>query len=64
VLAADPDGASAPVAEYNLAESYAQAGRARESVQHLEHLILTYPQSAMVPEARRLLEQQRPKVRS
>jgi tetratricopeptide (TPR) repeat protein len=64
VLAADPNSASAPVAEFNLAESYAQAGRARESVQHLEHLILTYPQSALVPEARRLLDQQRTKVRT
>ena len=64
VLAADPNGASAPVAEFNLAESYAQSGRAREAVQHLEHLILTYPQSALLPEARRLLDQQRPKVRT
>jgi tetratricopeptide (TPR) repeat protein len=64
VLAADPNGAAAAVAEFNLAESYALAGRARESVEHLEHLILTYPQSALIPEARRLLDQQRPKVRS
>jgi tetratricopeptide (TPR) repeat protein len=62
VLAADPAGASAPIAEFNLAESYALAGKPRESVQHLEHLILTYPQSAMIPEARRLLDQQRGKV--
>ncbi len=64
VLTADPMGAAAPVAEFNLAESYALAGRAQESVRHLEHLILTYPQSAMLPAARRLLDQQRGKVRS
>jgi TolA-binding protein len=63
VLTADPRGAAAPVAEFNLAESYALSNKPRESVQHLEHLILTYPQSAMVPQARRLLDQQRPKVR-
>ena len=62
VLLADPAGAAAPVAEFNLAESYALSGRPRESVQHLEHLILTYPQSALVPAARRLLDQQRGKV--
>ena len=63
VLAADPAGASAPVAEYNLAESYSLAGKPRESIQHLEHLILTYPQSALIPVARRLLDQERGKVR-
>lgn len=62
VLAADPTGASAPVAEFNLAESYSLAGKPRESIKHLEHLILTYPQSALVPEARRLLDQERGKV--
>jgi outer membrane protein assembly factor BamD (BamD/ComL family) len=38
------------------------AGKPRESIQHLEHLILTYPQSALVPEARRRLDQERGKV--
>jgi hypothetical protein len=28
----------------------------RRSVKHLEHLILTYPESAMVPQARREME--------
>jgi hypothetical protein len=30
--------------------------RPADVVTHLEHLILTYPQSAVVPEARRLLD--------
>jgi tetratricopeptide (TPR) repeat protein len=62
VLTADPSSASAPVAEFNLAESYSLAGKPRESIQHFEHLILTYPQSALVPEARRRLDQERGKV--
>lgn len=59
VLLADPTGPAAPVAEYQLAESLAQTGNTGESVRRLEHLILTYPQSAMVPQARRLLDQVR-----
>ena len=31
-------------------------GDATAAVAHLEHLILTYPQSALVPQARRELE--------
>jgi outer membrane protein assembly factor BamD (BamD/ComL family) len=34
-------------------------GRTAEAVQRLEHLILTYPGSAFVPEARRELERAR-----
>jgi hypothetical protein len=34
-------------------------GRGAEAVTHLEHLILTYPGSAFVPEARRELERAR-----
>jgi hypothetical protein len=33
-----------------------RAGRSSEAIPHLEHLILTYPSSAVVPEARRELE--------
>jgi hypothetical protein len=31
-------------------------GKSAEAITHLEHLILTYPQSAVIPEARRELE--------
>jgi outer membrane protein assembly factor BamD (BamD/ComL family) len=31
-------------------------GRSADAIPHLEHLILTYPSSAFVPEARRVLE--------
>ena len=34
----------------------ARTGRSAEAIPHLEHLILTYPNSAFVPEARRVLE--------
>jgi tetratricopeptide (TPR) repeat protein len=57
VLLADPEGVSAPVAEFHLAELLAKSGKNRESQTHLEHLILTYPQSALVPQARRMLDQ-------
>jgi hypothetical protein len=50
------------VAEYRLAESFVASGKPQESIQHLEHLILTYPQSALVPSARRLLDQLRGRV--
>lgn len=59
VLLADPTGASAPVAEFHLAQSLAKTGKTSESRTHLEHLILTYPQSALVPQARRMLDQLR-----
>ncbi len=59
VLLADPTGASAPVAEFHLAQSLATTGKTRESQDHLEHLILTYPQSALVPQARRMLDKMR-----
>ncbi len=50
------NGAAAPAAELEWARLLAQQGRAAEAIQHLEHLILTYPGSAVVPEARRELE--------
>jgi TolA-binding protein len=56
-IAAHPVGPVAAPAEFALAESYARAGQAARATEHLEHLILTYPQSAMVPQARRLLDQ-------
>jgi tetratricopeptide (TPR) repeat protein len=52
-------GAAAPAAELEWARLLVRQGRAADAVQHLEHLILTYPRSAFVPEARRELERAR-----
>ena len=46
----------APQAELEWARALRQHGKAAEAVARLEHLILTYPQSALVPQARRELE--------
>lgn len=51
-----PQSAAPPAAELAWARLLARAGRAPEATSHLEHLILTYPQSAVIPEARRELE--------
>lgn len=58
-LAADTAGPAAPAAELALAELAVRAGRQREAVERLEHLILSHPESAVVPQARRLLDQVR-----
>ena len=58
-LAADSLGSAAPAAEFALAVVYASTGRPQQAIVHLEHLILTYSHSAVVPEARRLLDQVR-----
>jgi tetratricopeptide (TPR) repeat protein len=49
-------GAAAPAAELEWARLLLRRARPTEAVSHLEHLILTYPTSAVVPEARRELE--------
>jgi hypothetical protein len=49
-------GAAPPAAELDWARLLARRGRTADAVQHLEHLILSYPGSAVVPEARRELE--------
>src|SRR5213594_1673323 len=49
-------GAAAPAAELEWARLLLQQLQALEAVRHLEHLILSYPESAVVPEARRELE--------
>ncbi len=49
-------GAAPPAAELEWARLLVRAGRSGEAIPHLEHLILTYPSSAVVPEARRQLE--------
>lgn len=61
-LAADPGGPAAPAAEYVLAEVYWDTGRPAEAAEQLEHLILGYPESAVVPQARRLLDRVRGQV--
>jgi len=48
--------ATAPAAELELARLLLDAGRTREATAELEHLILAYPGSAVVPQARRLLD--------
>jgi tetratricopeptide (TPR) repeat protein len=49
-------GAAAPAAELEWARLLLRQGKAADAVTHLEHLVLTYPASAVVPEARRELE--------
>jgi tetratricopeptide (TPR) repeat protein len=51
--------ATAPAAELALAELLLERRRSQEAVALLEHLILTYPESALVPQARRTLDQAR-----
>lgn len=50
---------TAPAAELALAELFMSTQRPGEAVGLLEHLILTYPQSALVPQARRKLDEAR-----
>jgi tetratricopeptide (TPR) repeat protein len=58
--ALDPvSGRSAPAAELALGRLLFETERAAAAVQVLEHLILTYPESALVPQARRTLDQAR-----
>jgi len=55
-IAADPASASAPAAAYHLARVHEELGRNDEARARLESLILEYPESAVVPLARRLLD--------
>lgn len=50
------DGAAAPAADLGWARLLMRQGRGAAAVARLEHLILTYPGSALVPEARRDME--------
>jgi len=50
---------TAPAAELALAELLISDRRGAEAVEILEHLILTHPQSALVPQARRKLDEAR-----
>jgi tetratricopeptide (TPR) repeat protein len=58
-IAADSLGPAAPAATLTLAELAWRQGRAAEATARLEHLILTYPESALIPQARRLLDRVR-----
>jgi len=49
-------GAAAPAAELEWARLLERRAQMAEAIRHLEHLILTYPGSAVVPEARREME--------
>ena len=52
----------APEADLEWARALRRRGTPAPAVERLEHLILTYPQSALVPQARRELEQLRQRV--
>ena len=56
IVRAGGEGAAPAAAELEWARLLVESGRAAEAIPHLEHMILTYPNSAFVPEARRLLE--------
>jgi predicted Zn-dependent protease len=57
--AAVKEAPAAAAAELALGELLLTLTRDGEAVRTLEHLILTYPQSALVPQARRRLDQAR-----
>jgi tetratricopeptide (TPR) repeat protein len=59
VAAAPEAPATAPAAELALGELLLARRRTADAIAQLEHLILTYPQSVLVPQARRLLDQAR-----
>lgn len=56
-ISRDPDGPSAATAQLGLARVYLGTGRREEATRWLENVILNYPLSAVVPSARRLLDQ-------
>src|SRR5438876_1158285 len=56
VVSTGGQGAAAPAAELEWARLLERRTQTAEAIRHLEHLILTYPGSAVVPEARRELE--------
>jgi hypothetical protein len=56
VLERYPEAPEAPEAELDWARLLRRRGDAAGAIARLEHLILTYPQSALVPQARRELE--------
>ena len=59
IVSAGDTGSAPPTAELEWARLLVRQGRPGEAVQRIEHLILTYPGSAVIPEARRELERAR-----
>lgn len=57
VIAVDSTGPVVPAAHLALAALAARLGRSDEAVRRLEYLILAFPESAVIPQARRLLDQ-------
>jgi FimV-like protein len=55
-IEADSSSAAAVAAELALAKVYMELGERERAVEQLEHLILAHPESAQVPQARRLLD--------
>jgi len=56
IVEKDADTPEAPQSELEWARTLRRKGDAAGATSHLEHMILTYPQSALVPQARRELE--------
>ncbi len=56
IVQADSATPEAPQAELDWARALRASGNAAEAGKHLEHMILTYPESALLPQARRELE--------
>ena len=56
IVRAGGEGAAPAAAELEWSRLLVRTGRSADAIPHLEHLILTYPNSAFVPEARRVLE--------
>ncbi|MGH7671464.1 MAG: tetratricopeptide repeat protein, partial [Gemmatimonadales bacterium] len=59
ILRGGEEGSAPAAADLEWARLLLRQGRAQDAVRRLEHLILTYPGSAFVPEARRELERAR-----
>ncbi|MBK5189420.1 MAG: tetratricopeptide repeat protein, partial [Gemmatimonadaceae bacterium] len=56
IVQKSPDAPEAPEAELDWARALRHGGQNQAAIEHLEHLILTYPQSALLPQARRELD--------
>ena len=56
VVRAGGEGAAPAAAELEWSRLLIRQGHSADAISHLEHLILTYPNSAVVPQARRELE--------
>lgn len=56
IIEKSSDAPEAPEAELDWARTLRHGGQNQAAIEHLEHLILTYPQSALLPQARRELE--------